>query len=74
MALAKSTSADKIEVVNGRDSDNNPIKIVQVRTTVTVTEDGEIISQNYQRHVIHSGDDWTSEPSNVQTVCNAVFA
>jgi archaellum component FlaF (FlaF/FlaG flagellin family) len=68
MSLTKEVTADKIEVVateNGH--------VVQVRTATRIVEDGAVISQSYHRHVINSGDDWSSEPSNVQAICNAVF-
>ena len=68
MALTKEVSADKIEVVEAGDK-----TVVQVRTTTKIVEDGAVISQSYHRHVIQSGDDWSSEPTNVQTICNAVF-
>ena len=68
MALTKEVVADKIEVVETGDS-----TVVQVRTATRVLEDGAVISQSYHRHVINSGDDWSSEPSNVQAICNAVF-
>ena len=77
MALTKAVVADKIEVVTGKgeDADGNPVDVtsVQVRTATKVLEDGAVISQSYHRHVIKSGDDWSSEPSNVQAICNAVF-
>ena len=68
MSLTKETVADKIEVVATEDG-----SVVQVRTATRIAEDGAVISQSYHRHVINSGDDWSSEPSNVQTICNAVF-
>ena len=78
MALTKSVTADKIEVVTtqSEDADGNPVDVtsVQVRTATKVLEDGAVISQSYHRHVIQSGDDWSSEPSNVQAICNAVFS
>ena len=78
MALTKSVTADKVEVVTGQgeDADGNPVDVisVQVRMTTKVLENGAVISQSYHRHVIQSGDDWSSEPSNVQTICNAVFS
>ena len=73
MALTKEVVADKIEVVTGQDEDGNATQVVQVRTATKVLEDGAVISQSYHRHVIQSGDDWSSEPSNVQAICNAVF-
>ena len=68
MSLTKEVTADKIEVVATEDG-----QVVQVRTATKVLEDGAVISQSYHRHVIQSGDDWSSEPSNVQAICNAVF-
>ena len=68
MSLTKEVTADKIEVVATEDG-----HVVQVRTATKVLEDGAVISQSYHRHVINSGDDWSSEPSNVQAICNAVF-
>ena len=73
MALTKEVTADKIEVVTGQDEVGNDVTSVQVRTPTRVLEDGAVISQSYHRHVIQSGDDWSSEPQNVQDICNAVF-
>ena len=73
MALTKSVTADKVEVVTTQDENGNDVTSVQVRTATKVLEDGAVISQSYHRHVIQSGDDWTSEPQNVQDICNAVF-
>jgi archaellum component FlaF (FlaF/FlaG flagellin family) len=69
MSLTKEVVADKIEVVATEDG-----QVVQVRTATRVLEDGAVISQSYHRHVIQSGDDWSSEPQNVQDICNAVFS
>jgi hypothetical protein len=68
MSLTKEVTADKIEVVETGDS-----TVVQVRTATRVLEDGAVISQSYHRHVISAGDDYSSEPANVQAVCSAVF-
>jgi archaellum component FlaF (FlaF/FlaG flagellin family) len=68
MSLTKEVTADKIEVVATEDG-----QVVQVRTATRIVEDGAVISQSYHRHVINSGDDWSSEPSNVRAICNAVF-
>jgi len=68
MSLTKEVTADKIEVVTTENG-----QVVQVRTATRVLEDGAVISQSYHRHVINSGDDYSSEPSNVQAICNAVF-
>ena len=68
MALTKEVVADKIEVVEAGDN-----TAVQVRTATKVLEDGAVISQSYHRHVIQSGDDYSSEPVNVRSICDAVF-
>ena len=68
MALTKAVTADKIEVVATEDG-----SVVQVRTATKVLEDGAVISQSYHRHVIQSGDDYSSEPANVRAVCSAIF-
>ena len=73
MALTKSVTADKVEVVTTQDEDGNDVTSVQVRTATKVLEDGEVISSSYHRHVIQSGDDWSSEPANVRSICDAVF-
>ena len=73
MALIKSVTADKVEVVTGQDEDGNDVTSVQVRTATKVLEDGAVISQSYHRHVIQSGDDYSSEPANVRSICDAVF-
>ena len=67
MALAKSNIVDKIEVVDAGDW-----KMVQVRTATVITEDGTELSRSFHRHVITPSDDWTSEDSEVQAICNAV--
>jgi hypothetical protein len=74
MALTEEEVADKIEVVQGQDEDGNTVTSVQVRMTTKVLKDGAVIAQSYHRHVIQSGDDWSSEPQNVQDICNAVFS
>lgn len=68
MSLTKEVTADKIEVVVTENG-----SVVQVRTKTCIMEDGVELSSSYHRHVINSGDDWSSEPSNVQAICNAVF-
>ena len=73
MALTKEVTADKIEVVTGQDEDGNATTSVQVRTATRVLEDGAVISQSYHRHVIQSGNDYSSEPANVQAICVAAF-
>jgi len=68
MSLTKEVTADKIEVVTTEEG-----TVVQVRTATKILEDGAVISSNYHRHAINSGDDYSAEPANVQAVCSAVF-
>ena len=66
MALTKTTKVDKIEVV-----DTGDWKMVQVRTATVITEDGTELSRSFHRHVVAPSDDWSSEDSEVQAICNA---
>ena len=66
MALVKTVTEDKIEVVG-------EYKAVQVRTATMVKEDGVQIGQSFHRHVLHPDSDISSESSEVQAICNAVW-
>ncbi len=64
MSIEKTTLVDKIEIVeNGS---------VQVRTAVRIVENGQVISQSFQRHVIAPGADYSGEDARVQAICAAV--
>ncbi len=47
MAITKQTITDKIETVRAKDH-----YVLQVREAIQVLEDGELLSQNYHRHVL----------------------
>ena len=47
MSLTKKTKTDKIETVRAKDH-----YVLQVREAIQVLEDGELLSQNYHRHVL----------------------
>ena len=66
MAITKETQIGKIEVVG-------KYKSVQVRTDTVVMEDGEELSRKYHRHALMPDADITSENTEVQGVCNAVW-
>ena len=66
MAITKETQIAKIEVVGD-------YKAVQVATDTVIKEDGVEISRSRHRHVLHPGDDISSEDAEVQAVCNAVW-
>ncbi|BAQ86371.1 hypothetical protein [uncultured Mediterranean phage uvMED] len=66
MALTKETQIGRIEVVG-------EYKIVQVRTDTVVFEDGNELSRKFHRHSLTPDADISSETSEVQGVCNAVW-
>ena len=66
MAITKQTQIGKIEVVG-------KYKPVQVRTDTVIMEDGEELSRKYNRHALMPDADISSETSEVQGVCNAVW-
>ena len=75
MALTETTVEDKIEVVGDH-------KHVQVRTANVIARDGVEISRSFHRHALScstkSGDTWgdtdiSSESTEVQAICNAVW-
>jgi hypothetical protein len=66
MAITKETQIGKIEVVG-------KYKSVQVRTDTVVMEDGEELSRKYHRHALQPDADISSEHTEVQAVCNAVW-
>jgi len=75
MALTETQVEDKIEIVSDH-------KHVQIRTATVIARDGTEISRAFSRHVLScstkSGDTWgdtdiSSESTEVQAICNAVW-
>ena len=66
MAITKETQIGKIEVVV-------KYKAVQVRTDTVIVEDGNELSRKYNRHALMPDADISTEHSEVQAVCNAVW-
>ena len=66
MALTETTEYDKIEVVG-------EYKAVQVRKATVIKKDGTELTRSFHRYVLHSDADISSEPSEVQAICNAVW-
>tara|TARA_R110002020_G_scaffold119962_1_gene273464 strand:+ start:427 stop:681 length:255 start_codon:yes stop_codon:yes gene_type:complete len=66
MAITKEILIGQMEIVG-------EFKSVQVRTDTVVKEDGLELSRSYHRHVLHPDADITSETTEVQGVCNAVW-
>jgi hypothetical protein len=65
MALEKTTTQDKIEIVGD-------FKHIQVRTATVISEDGVEISRSYHRHVVNPLDDVSGESAEVQAIAAAV--
>ena len=76
MALAESIEYDKIEIVT-------PYKHVQVRKATVIKKDGTELTRSFERYVLLAGTldgndalvdtDISSEPAEVQAICNAVW-
>ena len=69
MALTKTTTNDKIEVLNLAAG----YPIVQVRTATIIAEDGVEISRTFHRHVLTPNADLSAEDADVADICAAVF-
>ena len=65
MALSETTVQDKIEVV-----DMGGWKAIQVRTATVISRDDVEISRSFHRHTVGPTDDWSSESTEVQAMCN----
>ena len=61
--IEKKNVVDRIEVLESG--------MVQVRTRVSVVENGQQISGTYHRHVVSPGDDYSGEDARVQAICAA---
>jgi hypothetical protein len=68
MALTKTTTHDKIEVIN-----HGTWSSVQVRTATIISENGEEISRTFHRHVVMPDADLTQEDADVVAIASAVF-
>lgn len=77
MTRSEHEIADKIDVITGQKTDldgtQSDFCCVQVRVRKTTKEDDAVISKSYHRYVIHSDDDWSTEPPSVQAVCLEAF-
>ena len=65
MALTEATVEDKIEVV-----DCGGWKAIQVRTATVISRDDVEISRSFHRHTVSPTDDWSSESTEVQVMCD----
>ena len=68
MALEKSEINDKLEIV-----DVGSWKVLQVRTATVIKDDGKEISRSFSRRVINPMDDWSSEETEIKTICDTIM-
>jgi len=61
MALEKTTSDDKIEIVG-------EFKILQIRATIKVIEDGELLNESYHRRIIVPGQDASGDTDEIKAL------
>lgn len=66
MALTKNSYLDKIEIFDT----GKGWSTVQCRRADVILEDDIEVSRSYHRYVINPTDDWSSETTDVQAVCN----
>ena len=69
MALTKTTTNDKIEVLQLAAG----YPVVQVRTATIIAEDGVEISRTFHRHVLVPDADLTAEDADVAAIAGSVF-
>ena len=50
-----------------------PNKIIQIRTTTVVEEDGVELARNHHRHVVVPGQDVTGEVAEVQAIASVLW-
>jgi hypothetical protein len=68
MSLNEEIVVNKIEIIETEDG-----VFVQVRSTVREFDGDTLIGQSHHRNVISAGDDYSSEPANVQAACSTAF-
>jgi len=76
MALTETTEYDKIEIVTS-------YKHVQVRKATVIKKDGVELTRSFERYILSAGTldasdnlvdtDISGEPTEIQSVCNAVW-
>lgn len=69
MALTKTTTNDKIEVLSLAAG----YPVVQVRTATIIAEDGVEISRTFHRHVLTPDADLSAEDAGVAAIASTVF-
>ena len=68
MAIQKTNSNDKIEVISHGDRSS-----VQVRTATIISEDGVEISRAFHRYIVMPDADLSAQDADVSAICTPVF-
>jgi hypothetical protein len=63
MSLEKTLVVDRIEVLESG--------CVNVRTRISIMENGQQISSTFHRHAVMPGNDYSGEDARVQAICAA---
>ena len=66
MALSETTEYDKIEVFG-------QYKQVGVRKATVIKKDGVEIARTFNRYVLSPDEDISTQPTDVQRICNLVW-
>jgi len=66
MALSKQKVQDKIEIVSA-------FKHIQIRYSNQIVEDGNVISESYERTVVSCGDYDAADQHNVRAIADAIW-
>jgi len=64
--LEKKIAIDLITI-----TENNSVQVRQVKR---ILEDGDVLSESFDRWVLSPGDDTSQQDAKVQAICNAVWA
>ena len=67
MALTKQKVQDKIEIVSA-------FKHIQIRYSNQIVEDGNVISESYERTVVSCGDYDAADQHNVRGIAEAIWS
>ena len=67
MALTKQKIQDKIEIVSA-------FKHIQIRYSNQIVEDGNVISESYERTVVSCGDYDAADQHNVRGIAEAIWS
>ncbi len=68
MALEKIQTVDKMEII-----DVGEWKTLQVRIATIIKEDEVELNRSFSRKVILPTDDWSSEDTEIKTICDTIM-